>query len=99
MKPRLFLYGSSFGSHRPIIPTATSVSLARVASPFSTGRVYQPLFLRALKTHFETSKRLVKKGDMIAVGINTDNQHSLANKLEDFNSAEFSSYRTQYAPD
>jgi peroxin-6 len=49
-----------------------TLSVARVASPFSTDRAYQALFLRALKQYFEGAKRLVKQGDMIAVGIDTD---------------------------
>jgi peroxin-6 len=46
--------------------------VARIASPFSINRTYQSLFLRALKVHFDGTKRLLKKGDMIAIGIDTD---------------------------
>lgn len=34
-------------------------------------RTYQPLFLRSLKTYFE-SKRLIKQGDLIAISLDTD---------------------------
>lgn len=58
---------SVFGSRSPPIPVARSVTVARVASPFSNGRLYQPFFLHALKEYFDGRKRLVKKGDLIAV--------------------------------
>ncbi|KAH9924001.1 AAA-domain-containing protein [Epithele typhae] len=63
---------SPFGSRRPTIPVAKTVTIARVASAFSTDRAYQPLFLRALQDYFKRTTRLVKHGDVIAVGINTD---------------------------
>ena len=63
---------SPFGSGKPAIPTARSVTIARVASPISTDRAYQPLFLRALQDHFKDTTRLVKQGDVVTVAINTD---------------------------
>ena len=63
---------SPFGSRRPTIPVAKTVTIARVASAFSTVRAYQPLFLDALQRYFKRSTCLVKQGDIIAVGINTD---------------------------
>jgi peroxin-6 len=69
------LHASPFGSFNPTIPVAKTVTVARIASPFSTDRNYQLLFLRALKRHFSGIKRLVKQGDMIAVGIDTDTFH------------------------
>ncbi|KAJ6547239.1 AAA-domain-containing protein [Mycena capillaripes] len=68
----LSLRASPFGSGRPAIPTAKAVTVARVASPISVDRTYQPSFLRSLKVYFRDSKRLVKHGDLIAVGVNTD---------------------------
>ena len=67
----LFFHSSPFGSGPPAIPTAKAVAVARVASPISVDRAYQPAFLRALRTYFNNSRRLVKHGDLIAVGINT----------------------------
>ncbi|KIJ27843.1 hypothetical protein M422DRAFT_235875 [Sphaerobolus stellatus SS14] len=58
---------SVFGSRSPTIPVARSVAVARVASPYSNDKTYQPFFLNALKDYFEGKKRLVKKGDLIAV--------------------------------
>ena len=63
---------SPFGSRRPTIPVAKTVTIARVASAFSTNRAYQLLFLQALQGYFKQSTRLVKQGDIIAVGIDTD---------------------------
>ncbi|KAM0786124.1 hypothetical protein ACM66B_006934 [Microbotryomycetes sp. NB124-2] len=57
---------------RPAFPTAQSVTVARVASPHSVNRLYQPLFLRGLKDHFQSRKRVLKKGDVLAVGICED---------------------------
>ncbi|CDO74862.1 hypothetical protein BN946_scf185004.g12 [Trametes cinnabarina] len=64
---------SPFGSGRPTIPIAKTVTIARVASAFSTDRTYLPLFLQALQSYFKYTTRLVKQGDVIAVGIDTDN--------------------------
>lgn len=51
---------------------AKTVTIARVASAFSTDRAYQPLFLQALQDYFKRTTRLVKQGDVITVGISTD---------------------------
>ncbi|GAA5959373.1 hypothetical protein JCM21900_000707 [Sporobolomyces salmonicolor] len=53
----------------PSLPTASSVTLARLASPHSVNKLYQPLFLEGLKEHFQSRRRVVRKGDVIAVGI------------------------------
>ncbi|TBU46999.1 AAA-domain-containing protein [Dichomitus squalens] len=71
-KTAVCLRPSPFGSRRPTIPVAKTVTIARVASAFSTDRTYQVLFLQALQEYFKQSTRLVKQGDVIAVGINTD---------------------------
>lgn len=66
------LRASPFGSRQPVIPTARTVTVARVASPISLDRTYQYLFLRSLKSYFGVKKRLVKRGDLIAIGVDTD---------------------------
>ncbi|KAI8998975.1 AAA-domain-containing protein [Trametes punicea] len=71
-KTEVCIRPSPFGSRRPTIPVAKTVTIARVASAFSTDRAYQPLFLQALQAYFKETTRLVKQGDVIAVGINTD---------------------------
>ncbi|GAA6007485.1 hypothetical protein JCM11491_004179 [Sporobolomyces phaffii] len=53
----------------PSMPTAASVTLARIASPHSVNKLYQPLFLEGLKDHFQNRRRVVRKGDVIAIGI------------------------------
>lgn len=50
-------------------PPAKEVTLLRIASPTSTDRTLQPSLLLQLKHHFESCRRLVKKGDVIGVGI------------------------------
>ncbi|EPQ30691.1 uncharacterized protein PFL1_01592 [Pseudozyma flocculosa PF-1] len=51
------------------VPFADSLTIARVASPFSVDRAYQGLFLEALRTYFEGRQRICKQGDVIAVAI------------------------------
>ena len=74
---------SPFGSRRPTIPVAKTVTIARVASAFSTNRAYQLLFLQALQDYFKQSTRLVKQGDIVAVGINTDDLRTRASALDE----------------
>lgn len=53
------------------IPTVKSLTIARIASPLSTHKAFQPLFLRGLKEFFRQQgvRRLVKEGDLIVVPI------------------------------
>jgi peroxin-6 len=51
------------------LPFADALTIARVASPRAINRAYQPLFLEALRCHFEARRRVVKQGDVIAVAI------------------------------
>ena len=67
--PLPFASNSSSISNSPIPPAAKEVTLLRIASPTSTDRALQPSLLLALKTHFESARRLVKKGDLIAVTV------------------------------
>jgi peroxin-6 len=83
-----------FGAHRPTLPTASSVTVARVASPFSTNRIYQSLFLEALKEYFGHATRLVKQGDIIVVGINTDDIRRVQNTVEESETSEAFNYES-----
>lgn len=74
---------SPFGSRQPAIPIARTVTIARVASPVAVDRAYQALFLRSLKSFFDSAKRLVKNGDVIAVSLDTDAIHHEANAESD----------------
>jgi peroxin-6 len=62
---------SPFGQKIPPVPTARSITLARIATPISIHRRYQPVVLHALRQHFQTSRRLLKKDDLIALPIST----------------------------
>lgn len=52
-------------------PVATSCTLSRMATSLSVNRKYEPLFLAALKRHLGTRLRLLKRGDWLAVPIDT----------------------------
>ena len=68
----LTLLSSPFGPSHPPVPTARSVTISRVGSPISINKQYQSQYLSKLKQHFEERKRLVKKGDMIALAVDTN---------------------------
>lgn len=63
---------SPYGTRDPGVPTARSIELARVASPFSIHRYYEQPLVDALHEYFGSSKRLVKGGDIIPLLINVD---------------------------
>ena len=63
---------SPFGSRVPAVPTAKSVTVARVASPLSVHRRYEALCLSSLKDYFGGIRRMVKQGDLIAVAFDTN---------------------------
>lgn len=54
------------------MPTARTVTVAKIASPYSNDRTYQEFFLQALKAYFMSTKRLLKKGDLIAIPLDTE---------------------------
>ncbi|KAL1722738.1 P-loop containing nucleoside triphosphate hydrolase protein [Schizophyllum commune] len=68
----LTLLSSPFGPSQPPVPTARSVTISRVGSPISINKQYQSQYLNELKQYFEERKRLVKKGDMIALAVDTN---------------------------
>jgi peroxin-6 len=70
--PAVHIRPSPFGSSNPTIPTARSITLARIASPISINRQYQQLYIDALKTCFGSGKKLMKQGDLLALPIDTD---------------------------
>lgn len=71
-QPHVVIKPSPFGSLNPAIPIARSITIARVASSLSINRQYQNIFISSLKSYFDSSRRLVKQGDLIAVTIDTD---------------------------
>ena len=69
---QIVLRVSPYDTQDPRVPTAKSITLARVASPFSIHRRYESLFIDAFHEYFGSSKRLVKDGDIIPLRINVD---------------------------
>ncbi|KAI8061520.1 P-loop containing nucleoside triphosphate hydrolase protein [Gilbertella persicaria] len=53
-------------------PIATSVTVARIASPASMDKALQLAFLESLKAWFEAKERIVCKDDVIAICLNED---------------------------
>ena len=70
------LHATPFGARRPSIPTAKTITIARIASPITTNRVYQAYFLQSLQEYFQDHPRLVKNGDVIVVPLDTDASRS-----------------------
>ncbi|KAI5819237.1 P-loop containing nucleoside triphosphate hydrolase protein [Pyronema omphalodes] len=64
-------------------PPAKEVTLLRIASPTSTDRALQHALLLQLKSYFESCRRLVKVGDLIAVSIDEVLARSLYSGGED----------------
>ncbi|KAJ3503046.1 hypothetical protein NLJ89_g8610 [Agrocybe chaxingu] len=94
--PLVHIRPSPFGSLDPPIPTARSITIARVASPISISRQYERLFLDSLKAYFEAGKRLMKQGDLFAVSLDTDQSRWFS---DDPGSEELSSNSKQaYTP-
>jgi peroxin-6 len=75
--PRISLRPSPFGQRQPAIPTAKSVTIARIASPYSIHKKYQTASLNSLKSYFAATKRLVKANDVIALSLYTKPKSSL----------------------
>lgn len=48
-------------------PIAKEVTLLRIPTPLSTERAVQPALLASLKQHFETRRRLIRTGDLVAI--------------------------------
>jgi len=71
--PAISVRPSPFGCSNPVIPTAKSITVARVASPTAINKRYQNTYLQHLKTFFDEEKRLVKEGDILFIPLDTDN--------------------------
>ncbi|KAG8804311.1 peroxisomal assembly protein, partial [Serendipita sp. 399] len=69
----ILLRRTSFGQRMPPLPVATSVTLARIASPVTVQKRFQPTIFHALKNYFQFSRRLLKKGNILAIPISTSN--------------------------
>lgn len=53
-----------------------------MASPITTQRKYQPIVLRALRKYFEGKRRLLVKGDLIAVAVDVSNSSIFEDGLD-----------------
>lgn len=69
-------------------PAAKEVTLLRLASPVTTERALQSSLLLQLKAYFETCRRLVKVGDLIAVSIDDVFSRSLSGEAGEEGIAE-----------
>jgi peroxin-6 len=70
--PSLYISPSPFGAFQPAIPVARSITVARIASPFSINKRYQFVLVKALKTYFEAGRKLMKPSDIFAVPLDTN---------------------------
>ncbi len=68
---RITLHPVCFGGPEPPVPTARSITIARIASPSTINKTYQHLFLHSLKKYFEFRPRLVHYGDTITISLDT----------------------------
>ena len=72
---RITLHPIRLGGPEPPVPTARSITVARIASPSTINKAYQHIFLRSLKKYFEFRTRLVQFGDIIAVSLDIGEDH------------------------
>ncbi|TIB99023.1 AAA-domain-containing protein [Wallemia mellicola] len=56
-------------SSSPIIPIASSATIARISSPITIDKTYQERFHKALQDYFNYSARLYRRGDVFSVDI------------------------------
>lgn len=63
---------SSFGPLLPPLPTARSVIVAQIISPHFSNNPHGPSLLGGLQKYFRASLRLVKRGDVLIIPIETD---------------------------
>ncbi len=53
-------------------PTAREVTLLKIATPLTTSREMQSTLFSGLKNYFESKRRMLKKGDLIAIPVDQD---------------------------
>lgn len=62
-------HGIVKGEHLGHPPTAVEVSLAKISTPLSQETAMQEMIFSRLKEYFESRRRLVKNGDLIAMAV------------------------------
>ena len=78
--PEIILQPTPFGARQPSIPTAKTITMARIATTEGTDKRYERSWLQSLKRHFggnmknqgrirTDSSRLVRRGDVISVPV------------------------------
>jgi len=66
------IVASSFGPLPPPLPTARSVTVARVLSPPGPGDPRGASLLGGLQKYFRASLRLIKRGDVLSIPVEID---------------------------
>lgn len=66
------IIASSFGPLLPPLPTARSVTVAKVASPPSWANHYGSSLFTGLRKYFQVSLRLIKRGDLLIIPAEID---------------------------
>jgi hypothetical protein len=79
---QITLHPIRLGGPEPPVPIAHSITVARIASPSTVNKAYQHIFLQSLKKYFEFRTRLIRYGDIIAVPLDTGEDH-LVEKLNE----------------
>lgn len=70
--PSVSIIPSSFGPLPPPLPTARSITVAQIISPPAPSNPPGPSLLRGLREYFQAYLRLVKRGDVLVIPIETD---------------------------
>ena len=66
------IIASSFGPLPPPLPTARSITVARIMSPLGSTNLYGSSLLSGLRKYFKASFRLVKRGDILIIPTEID---------------------------
>ena len=53
-------------------PFARELTLSKISTPFTTDRTLQNALFAGLKSHFSSRTRLVRKGDLVAIPVDSD---------------------------
>ena len=64
-------------------PLARELTLLRIASPLSSERNLQAGLFSALKRHFETKRRILQRGDLIALSVDVSTSRLLSSATAD----------------
>jgi peroxin-6 len=69
---RVSIAASPFGPQPPPLPAARSVTVAQISSPPSSNDPHGRPLLWGLRNYFRATSRVVKRGDVLIVPIETD---------------------------